>query len=167
MFRLSTNPKTRQPVSPTDPSASMEDFAKESVAMDGAQAPSAPVQGTGAENPYLNQRTREIEAQRIAFQQKNPDFDMKAELQNPAFVRYVFQNNLSVEEAFFLVHREEILETAKAEALEEFSARRSRIPENGATKNRPAIAKKNPKDLSDKEIDAIIERAKNGEKISF
>ena len=45
--------------------------------------------------------------------------------------------------------------------------RRDRIQENGTGKNSPASVKKNPKDMSDKEIDEIIERVRNGEKISF
>lgn len=113
------------------------------------------------------QKAQEIEAQRIAFTQKNPGFDMKAEMENPAFKKYLWGNGLTVEEAYFLAHREELLENARAEALESLAERQDRIVENGAAKNRPAIAKKNPKDLTDKEIDAIIERVRNGEKITF
>lgn len=126
----------------------------------------APAQAPGG-NPEIERRVDEIEAQRLAFLRKNPDFDMKTEMQNPKFVNYVWGKNLDLEDAFFLTHREEILEQVRAEALEELTRRRERIPENGAGKNRPAIAKKNPGDLTDKEIDAIIERAKKGEKITF
>lgn len=126
-----------------------------------------PVQNPQDTNALVEKQIQEIEAQRIAFTQKNPGFDMKAEMQNPAFVDYVWGKGLTVEEAYFLVHRQELLEEARKEAMEELLARRDRMVENGAAKNRPAIAKKNPKDLSDKEIDAIIERARNGEKITF
>ena len=115
----------------------------------------------------IESKIQEIEAQRRAFMSKNPDFDMRAEMQNPDFINYVWGMGLTVEDAYFLVHKEELLEQARMEAAEMLLERRNRIRENGADKNRPAIAKKNPKDLSDKEIDSIIERAKNGEKITF
>lgn len=114
-----------------------------------------------------DKKSAEIEAQRLAFVRKNPDFDMKAEMENSAFVNYVWGNGLTVEEAYFLVHREELLKQAASEAVEAFLQKRDKIPENGTVKTVPAIAKKNPKDLSDKEVDAIIERARNGETISF
>ncbi|MBE5039889.1 hypothetical protein [Ructibacterium gallinarum] len=120
-----------------------------------------------AQSRYIDQRIDEIEAQRQAFARQNPNFDMRAEMENPAFVNYVWGNGLSIEDAYFLVHREELLEQAGMEAVQEMLERRNRISENGAAKNRPAIARKNPKDLSDKEVDDIIERARRGEKISF
>ncbi len=113
------------------------------------------------------QKVQEIEAQRIAFAKKNPDFDMKTEMENPAFKNYLWGNGLTVEEAYFLAHREDLLENARRDALSSLAERQGRMVENGAAKNRPAIAKKNPKDLTDKEIDAIIERVRNGEKITF
>ncbi len=116
---------------------------------------------------YVNNRVAEIEAQRREFMAKKPDFDMQAELQNPDFAKYLMKNGLSVEDAYFLAHRDEIIETAVKNAFSRFSARQNRITENGAGKNSPAVVKKNPKDMSDKEIDSIIERVNNGEKISF
>ena len=92
---------------------------------------------------------------------------MREEIKNSEFIDYLWDNNLSVEDAFLLVHRDDIMDQVRTEAIKEFNARSNRIPENGAGKNRPAIASKNPKDLSDEEIDDIIERAKNGERITF
>ena len=116
---------------------------------------------------YVNNRVAEIEAQRREFMAKKPDFDMQAELQNPDFAKYLMKNGLSVEDAYFLAHRDEIIETAVKNAFSRFSARQNRITENGIGKNSAAVVKKNPKDMSDKEIDSIIERVNNGEKISF
>ncbi|MEE1047756.1 MAG: hypothetical protein U0M60_10060 [Clostridia bacterium] len=124
-------------------------------------------EGGQMQNGYINSQIEQIEAQRREFMKKNPDFDMKSEMQNPQFVEYVWKNKLSVEDAYFLVHREELIEKAVAEALRRIEARRGRISENGAGKNSPAVVKKNPKEMSDKEIDSIIERVRNGEKISF
>ena len=119
------------------------------------------------QDPAIEQRIAEIEAQRMAFSRKNPDFDMKREMENSAFVNYVWGNGLTVEDAYFLTHREEILEAARQEGANAILNRKNRVLENGTAKSRPAIAKKNPKDLSDKEVDAIIQRAKNGETITF
>ena len=121
----------------------------------------------GTENPAVAARLSEIDAQRQALLQKNPDFDMKAEMENQDFINYVWGNNLSVEDAYYLVHREELLEQARLDGMQMALKRSNRVPENGTLKSRPAIAKKSPKDLSDKEVDAIIARAKNGETITF
>lgn len=164
MFNFTSNTKNRQQTLPTDPAAAQT--AKAPATAAGTQNSQMP-QSTQSADPYVEQRIDEIESQRIAFQRQNPDFDMKAEMQNPDFVNYVWGKGLTVEEAYFLAHRQELLNQARSEAMEELMARRERIAENGAAKNRPAIAKKNPKDLSDKEIDAIIERVRKGEKITF
>ena len=176
MFNFTTSTKGRRQLLPTDPAsqapagpeqASVPVQSQNAGSPQGPGPAAQPPEQAGGQDPYVEQRIAEIEAQRQAFTRKNPDFDMKAEMQNPDFVSYVWGSGLTVEDAFFLVHRDELLEQARAEALEELTARRDRIPENGAGKNRPAIARKNPRDLSDKEIDAIIARARNGEKITF
>lgn len=112
-------------------------------------------------------RVNEIEEQRKAFMSQNPDFDIRIEMENPDFKKYLIINGLSVEEAYFLAHREEIMENYAGNSMSKAALRRNRIYENGAGKNSPAVVRKNPKDLSDKEIDSIIERVNNGEKISF
>lgn len=116
---------------------------------------------------YINSRINEIEAQKAELLKKNPDFDMKAELENPAFVSYVWKNGLTVEEAYFLAHRDEIIEVTAKKALGRMMERQNRISENGAGKNSPAVVKKNPKEMSDREIDDVIERVQKGERITF
>lgn len=118
-------------------------------------------------DPKMEARIDEIEKQRLEFSRKNPDFDMKKEMENPDFIKYVWVKGLTVEEAYFLVHREEILEQSNQASEKAMAERKARMIENGAGKNHPAIAKKNPKDLSDKEVDDIIERVRRGEKVSF
>ncbi len=159
MFNFTSTTKNQQQTQPTGP-ASMQKLP-EAISQEQA------LQNPQNNNALVEKQIQEIEAQRIAFTRQNPDFDMKKEMQNPDFVNYVWGKGLTVEEAYFLVHRQELLEEARVDAMEELAARRDRMVENGAAKNRPAIAKKNPKDLTDKEIDAIIERARNGEKITF
>lgn len=119
------------------------------------------------QNPAASARADEINNQSLAFAAKNPGFDMKAEITNPKFVEYVFKNGLSIEDAYFLVHREDLIRDEVMKAMNRAAMRRDRIQENGTGKNSPASVKKNPKDMSDKEIDEIIERVRNGEKISF
>ena len=166
MFNFNVTGKQQQKL-PTEPTGTQSGTTVAAANSNVQQPAGEKAAVTGGTDAYIERRIDEIEAQRAAFAAKNPDFDMKAEMQNPDFVNYVWGNNLTVEDAYFLVHRDEILEQVRAEAIEEFNARSNRIPENGAAKNRPAIAEKNPKDLTDKEIDAIIERARNGEKITF
>ncbi len=120
-----------------------------------------------SQEEFTKKRIAEIEEQRKAFLKKMPDFDMKAELNNEDFVNYLWKNGLSVEDAYLLVHRDEIIEKAAQETANRVLERRNRIPENGAGKATPASVKPNPKDMSDKEIADIIERVRSGEKISF
>ncbi len=115
---------------------------------------------------YINSKVQEIEKQHLEFLKKNPEFDMRAEMENLDFKNYVLNVGLSVEDAYILTHKEEIL-GALANKTAKRSAMSDRIAENGAGKNSPASVKKSPKDMSDKEIDAIIERVSRGEKISF
>ena len=122
---------------------------------------------TSSQNDFTKKRVAEIEEQRKAFLKKMPDFDMKAELENEDFVNYLWNHGLSVEDAYLLVHREEIIEHAAQESANRMLERRNRITENGAGKPTPASVKPNPKDMSDKEIAEIIEKVRNGEKISF
>lgn len=56
---------------------------------------------------YINKRTSEIDAQVKEFSEKNPNFDMRREMQNPKFCNYVWGNGLSIEDAYYLCHREE------------------------------------------------------------
>lgn len=116
---------------------------------------------------FIRARAEELEDQRREFMKKRPDFDLEAEMQNPEFAKYVLAMGLSIEDAYYLVHKDEIIREEIQTALNRLAVRRERIAENGAGKNSPAVVKKNPKDMSDKEIDAIIERVRNGEKISF
>lgn len=114
---------------------------------------------------YINRRNAEIDSQVKEFTRKNPQFDMRREIQNPVFCNYVWGNGLSVEDAYYLVHRNEnsAAATNKAEAEPQ-----KRISENGTGRSvGSGIVKKNPKDLSDDEIDEIVKRVRDGEMISF
>ncbi len=154
MFNFNTGKKQNEPTLNT-------------AVFGGTSASQKTTASNGEGDAYIDSRIKEVELQRLEFMKKNPEFDMKSELQNPSFKQYLWGNNLSVEDAYFLAHRDEIVTEAVKEALTRRDARKNRISENGAGKNSPAVVKKNPKEMSDKEIDAIIERVQNGEKISF
>lgn len=128
-----------------------------------------PQQDAGRLEEYINRRNAEIDAQVQEFMRKNPGFDMRREIQNPQFCNYVWGNGLSVEDAYYLVHRND------KEDMNSYDMNRSqsripekRISENGTGRSGGSgIVKKNPKDLSDEEIDEIVRRVRDGEKISF
>ena len=101
MFNFTNTNKNRQQELPAAPASS-----------------GANQQNLGSIEAMAEQKVQEIEAQRIAFAKKNPGFDMKTELENPAFKNYLWVNGLTVEEAYFLAHREELLENARTEALD-------------------------------------------------
>ena len=129
-----------------------------------------PAQGMrGAADPrleaYIAKRTAEIDAQVREFSKKNPDFDIRRELQDPKFCNYLWGNGLSVEDAYYLAHRgEEQAENNRVKPEEP----EKRISENGTSKpGGSGMVKKNPEDMSDEEVDDIIRRVRRGEKISF
>lgn len=152
MFNFNTNKRNAEPSMQTAAGENREAYRD----MNGTDKDAA-----------INSGIEKIEAQRRELERKIPNFDMKKEMENPSFVNYVFKNGISVEDAYFLVHRDEIIAAEVQAVLHRLSERRGRIAENGAGKNSPAAVKKNPKDMTDKEIDSIIERVQNGEKISF
>lgn len=109
----------------------------------------------------------ELKRQAEELSRIHPEFQLEKEIENPEFCKYILENKLSVEEAYILIHRSEILGKAKQEALEDFYSKRNRIPENGTGKTAGASVKMNPNDMRDEDIAAIIERVQKGEKISF
>ena len=123
-------------------------------------APAAQAQGLSIDPATLRQQAEE-------FSRKNPEFQLEKEIENPQFCKYILENKLTIEEAYTLTHREELMGKAKAAALEDFRAKRDRISENGTGRTAGAAVKMNPKDMDDKDIAAIIERVRRGEKISF
>lgn len=127
-----------------------------------AGIPAQAVQGA-PQNPqleaYINKRAAEIDAQVRDFSRKNPDFDIRRELRNPKFCNYLWGNGLSVEDAYYLAHREDERRPTEPER---------RISENGTSRpGGSGMVKKNPEDMSDEEVDDIIRRVRKGEKISF
>lgn len=125
----------------------------------------------------IDARNAEVDAQATEFARKNPAFDMITEVQNPEFVKYVWGHNLSVEDAYILAHKDELIGGGMMNAQQSnfhqggmpqnAQTAPRRIIENGADKSSAASLRKNPNDLSDDELKEILKRVERGEKISF
>jgi len=101
-------------------------------------------------------RLREVRRQAEEFAKKNPNFDMEKEMENRHFCYLVFKGGVSVEDAYYIFHKDEILERQAP-----------RISENGATKNQGISTKLNPEKFSDEDVARILERIQDGEQITF
>lgn len=99
------------------------------------------------EQQKIQNHFRNLEQQGEAMKATYPDFDLRAELQNPVFARMVHPNvGVSVEDAYYAVHRKEIqaasMQVAAQRAAQKISnavQSGSRRPqENGTTAKAPS-----------------------------
>lgn len=99
------------------------------------------------EQQRIAQHFQSMEQQGEVLRQTFPDFDLRTELQNPAFARMVHPNvGVSVEDAYYAVHRKEIqaasMQVAAQRAAQKISnavQSGSRRPvENGTTAKAPS-----------------------------
>lgn len=103
-----------------------------------------------------------------------PNFDMAAELQNEQF-RNLIENNVSVQAAYEVIHRDEIIPAAMqfaAQAVEQniskkIAANGARPSENGMGGVASAVVKSDVSKLTKMDIDEVARRVARGEKISF
>lgn len=112
-------------------------------------------------------RINDTMRQAMEFKKKNPDFDMNTEIHNEQFKNYIIKNNMTVEDAYYLTHRAEMEQKAMDSVVSNINARNSRITENGAGNVHPAQARINPNNLKDSDIDNILQRVANGERIEL
>lgn len=126
-----------------------------------AQKEEQPAKAVSSDNAYDSQKARfyEIKSQADNYQKKNPRFNMAEEMKNQTFCYLVFKLGTSVEDAYLLAHKDELLKDREDEG--------SRITENGAFKNQGIHTKLNPSKLSDKDVSEILDRIQSGESISF
>lgn len=114
--------------------------------------------------------TREGEA----LKQFYPNFNLDAEMQNPAFGR-LMTAGISVRDAYEVIHRNEIngqmmqyaAQKASEEVAKSVQANQARPTENGAGSAPAVVYKSDPSKLSKEDRKAIKERARRGEKIAF
>lgn len=112
-----------------------------------------------------------------AFRQKMPSFDMRKEMSDPNFVRLTSPGvGLSVEDAYYVLHREELQQNAmraaaqqtKQEIANTMRANRARPSENGVRASSAVEdVRSDPRKLSRADHREIKRRVMNGEKIAF
>lgn len=103
-----------------------------------------------------------------------PNFDLAYELENEAFFDGL-NRGLSVRDAFFVAHMDEIVAgsnaAAKSEAtqkvVDNFNQRAARPAENGASHKPAVIRKTDPSKFTDADLDEIARRSRRGETIRF
>ena len=103
-----------------------------------------------------------------------PNFDMAAELQNEQF-RNLIENNVSVQAAYEVIHRDEIIPAAMqfaAQAVEQniskkIAANGARPSENGMGGVASAVVKSDVSKLTKMDIDEVARRVARGERVTF
>lgn len=103
-----------------------------------------------------------------------PDFNMDAECQKPEFVR-MLGSGVSVEAAYKAIHFDEISQglitrtatETKKKVADTVRSGAARPSENGIGKNAATKTKVDVKNMTNEQMDALIERARNGEQITF
>jgi hypothetical protein len=102
------------------------------------------------------------------------DFDLPTELKNKDFVDKL-RIGLNVEEAYNLIHMNEILgkaseraaKTSEENVVKNLQAKKARITENGTKPTPGVIRKADPSKFTDKDLEEIAERVAKGEIIRF
>lgn len=99
------------------------------------------------------------------------DFSLDKEFENSTFYKNVTQKNHSIEDAYFLAHKDELRKMAikKAEngITKNILAKKNRPIENGVIQKTGVIYKSNPIEFTDDDIDAIRKAVEEGKRISF
>ena len=126
------------------------------------------------EEQKIQQHFVKLEQQAEAMKQVFPNFDLRTELQNPVFVRMTSPNvGLSVEDAYYAVHRKE-LQTAAMQVTAQKTAQKisnaiqagSRRPnENGTSGQAPSVTTFDYRNMSPEQRKAFKDRIRSGEKI--
>lgn len=131
-----------------------------------------------AEMSEIDRQNREhfagILQQAETMKGKYPGFDLDKELQDERFVRMTSPGvGMSVEDAYFAIHRDELMSAARQNAVQNLSnsiqARAGRPDEGGARKSGNAAPGKSLdtiRNMSKERRDELIRRAQNGERIT-
>lgn len=114
------------------------------------------------------------EAEASELSEVFPNFDLASELENETFFDNL-NRGLSVRDAFFVAHMDEIVAgsnaAAKSEAtqkvVDNFNQRAARPAENGASHKPAVIRKTDPSKFTDADLDEIARRSRRGETIRF
>ena len=120
------------------------------------------------------QQWMQWERDAAVLQQTYENFDLRAESQNPHFMKLLGQH-WPMKDAYEMVHRDEIAAAKEKKAAEAAEARikaslqnnASRPIENGTSSQSAAIVKSDVNSLSRKDRAEVVRRARRGEKIAF
>ena len=137
-----------------------------------------------AQDNAIKQRTLEqqkiqnhimsLEQQGEELKKVFPNFDLRTELQNPAFARMTSPNmGLSVEDAYYAVHRKEIMATGMQVTAQKtaqmisnsIQAGTRRPAEAGTTGQAPSVSTFDYRNASQQQREALKRRIRSGEKI--
>ena len=126
------------------------------------------------EQQKIQQHIVKLEQQAEAMKKVFPNFDLRTELQNPAFARMTSPNvGISVEDAYYAVHRND-LQTAAMQVTAQKTAQKisnaiqagSRRPnENGTSGQAPSVTTFDYRNASPEQREALKKRIRSGEKI--
>lgn len=139
------------------------------------------------ENAELKRQMQEEEAQKKASQLYSawlnqaeqtkgvyPSFDLQAEMQNPRFVE-LLKSNVDVRTAYEVLHKDEIIpaamqftaKTVEQKLANKIIANGARPSENGNSAQSASRTKSDVSQLSNADMDEVIRRARQGERITF
>ena len=119
------------------------------------------------EEQRIEQHFSKMQADAAALKQKFPGFDLMTELKNPTFVRLTAPGSgLSVEDAYYAIHREEIQAAANANVARNVANRmannirsgNARPAENGTSSQAPSVTSFDYKRASREEREALKAR---------
>lgn len=94
---------------------------------------------TRQQQDFLEQKKQEhyqkLAQQAAAFKAQMPSFDLMKEMQNPRFAAMTGPGSLmSVEEAYFAIHRQEMLESARQSAMQEAERKMASVRQKNAAR---------------------------------
>lgn len=139
------------------------------------------------ENAELKRQMQEEQAQKNASQLYSkwlneaeqtkgvyPSFDLQAEMQNPRFLD-LLKSNVDVRTAYEVLHKDEIIpaamqftaKTVEQKLANKIIANGARPSENGNSAQSASRTKSDVSTLSNADMDEIIRRARQGERITF
>ena len=126
------------------------------------------------EEQKIQQHFAKLEQQAEEMKKVFPNFDLRAELQNPAFVRMTSPNvGISVEDAYYACHRKELQTAAMQVAAQktaqkisnDIQAGNRRPSENGTSGQAPSVTTFDYRNASPEQRAALKARIRSGEKI--
>lgn len=126
------------------------------------------------EQQKIQNHIMSLEQQGEELKKVFPNFDLRTELQNPAFARMTSPNmGLSVEDAYYAVHRKEIMATGMQVTAQKtaqmisnsIQAGTRRPAEAGTTGQAPSVSTFDYRNASQQQREALKRRIRSGEKI--